>query len=195
MRKKLREAAGVTMVEMLAAVAILMLLGMMLNTGLQMALNSYRNIIAKSEVELLLSTAMDALADDLRFARNVEQPTVYSTDDVPFTYTSDSFAGTIHLERRIDEDNEGQIMAHVVGSTGLRFLSTGVYGAKGADGKRAYQVTEMKITPKINAVTKEVTFTIELKVQATADPTINASGTMTVRCLNPYTPSAGAGGG
>ena len=37
MRRKLKETAGLTLVEMLAAVAVLILLGMMLITGMQMA--------------------------------------------------------------------------------------------------------------------------------------------------------------
>ena len=66
MRRKLRAEKGVTLVEMLACAVILVLLGLMLNTGIQVAARSYHAITAKAETQLLLSTITDALADDLR---------------------------------------------------------------------------------------------------------------------------------
>ena len=47
MRKKLSRSEGLTLVEMLAAVVILVLLGLILNAGLHMALNSYRTMCAQ----------------------------------------------------------------------------------------------------------------------------------------------------
>ena len=166
---------------MLAATAILLLLAMMLSTGLQMTLDCYQKITAQSEVELLLSTAMDALTDDLRYAWNVKGGGNATNATVNFTYSSDSYGDNTQL----DLDGNYQIIANDV----MQVLSTGAYGAEGADGKRAYQVTEMKITPKGDketlAESKEVTFEIHLKVEATADPSINAEATVNVRCLNP----------
>lgn len=175
MRKKINSEAGFSLVEMLAAVAVLILLGLMLNTGLQMALNSYRTVIAQSEAELLLSTAVDALADDLRYARDVNGS---GTD---FTYTSGTFGENTKLKLGDkNTSNEGQIVVYVNGSNKPKlFLSTGAYGAKGADGKRAYKVMGLEITPNDNN-----TFTIKLKV-ATADEKIIADTSVTVRCLNP----------
>lgn len=195
MKKKLNEKAGFTLVEMLAATVILILLTMMLGTGLNMTMNSYRKIIAQSEVDLLLSTTMDALADDLRFAQDVEE--FDDTDDhvsyVPFTYVSDSFKGKIHLEL---DGETGQIMARNTdlefGDTidGKIFLSTGAYGVGEPDKERAYRVSVMRITPDIyvdsDTNTKTGIFTIHLEVQATADPSITAEGEITVRCLNKY---------
>lgn len=71
MRRKLAGHEGLTLVELLAAVVILILLGLILNAGLQMAMTSYRAMIAQSETELLLSTLADILADDLRYAEDV----------------------------------------------------------------------------------------------------------------------------
>lgn len=172
MREKLKREDGLTLVEMLAAVVILILLGLLLNTGLQMAVRTYRIITAQSEVELLLSTAMDALIDDLRYARDV------SGSGTGFTYTSDSFGENTSLAINSD----GQIVAKV-GDDEKRFLATGTYGLNGA-----YRVAEMKIHSIVAAdPDTEVTFTIELKVETT-DKTISAKtpdGGVTVRCLNP----------
>ena len=174
MRKKLSSGSGLTLVEMLAAVVILILLGLLLNTGLQMAMSTYRAIVAQSEVELLLSTAVDALADDLRYARDV------SGSGGSFTYTSDSFGANTDLTL----DN-GQIMAN-----GMRVLPSGAYGLNGA-----YQV---KATGAAGIVTWDETggtFTIELRVETT-DGKISAetpADGVIIRCLNPKKDEAGGG--
>ena len=64
MRKKLDSSGGFTLVEMLCAVAILTLLCLMLGTGMQAAMETYREITAESETQLLLNTLVDANADD-----------------------------------------------------------------------------------------------------------------------------------
>ena len=51
MRRKLADESGFTLVELLAAVVILMLLGLILNSGLQMAVHSYQTMTAQSETE------------------------------------------------------------------------------------------------------------------------------------------------
>ena len=68
MRRKLAGQGGLTLVEVLAAAVILVLLGLIVNAGMQMALSSYRAMVAQSETGLLLSTLADTLADDLRYA-------------------------------------------------------------------------------------------------------------------------------
>lgn len=173
MRKKLNSESGLTLVEMLAAVVILILLGLLLNTGLQMAMSTYRTIVAQSEVELLLSTAVDAISDDLRYARDVAED---GADG--FTYTSDSFGA----DTALDLNSDGQIVAKV-GEEEKRLLSTGAYGLNGA-----YQVKKTADdTEIVNWDEAAGTFTIKLRVQ-TKDGKIGvetpAEG-VTVRCLNP----------
>lgn len=207
MKKKLNQQAGLTLIEMLVATAILILLTMMLGTGLSMTVNSYRKVVAQSEVDLLLSTAMDALADDLRFARDIKDdgglddsaPDDDSDSDAvdyvsyaPFTYTSDSFVGMTHLELIKGSAGSLQIMAteidpesHARGES-KRFLSTGAYGGKPDKGTYAYEVTRMEITHDTEENAGKVTnyFTIDLEVQALADRDIKASGKVKIRCLN-----------
>ena len=67
-RKKLKDIGGLTMVEMLCAVIILVLLVLMMNTGMHMAVRNYYSLTSESETELLLSSLTDALADKLRYA-------------------------------------------------------------------------------------------------------------------------------
>lgn len=176
MRKKLNSESGLTLVEMLCAVVILILLGLLLNTGLQMAVHSYRSLTALSEAELLLSTAVDAIADDLRYARNV-------TDGAGVTYDSDSYGKGVRLDV---DPADGQIKAYQgAAGDGMRVLPTGAYGAGGA-----YVVDGMKIAippDAPDAPADEITFTIELTVKS-KDGNVLAKtpdGGVGVRCLNP----------
>ena len=68
MRKKLKDADGLTMIEMLCAVVILVLLVLMMNTGMHMAVRNYYSLTSESETELLLNSLTDTLADKLRYA-------------------------------------------------------------------------------------------------------------------------------
>lgn len=181
MRRKRESCQGFTLVEMLAAAVILILLGLMLNTGIQMAMRTYRSLVAHSELELLVSTAVDALADDLRYAQNV------SGTDENFSYTSDSFGADTRFSIDSNEDSPswGQILAN-----GKRVLSTGAYGLE-----RAYQVEDLSVVPAVDGTSGEITFTIKLTV-TTRDGSISVSTPaegVNVRCLNrnPVDPPAG----
>lgn len=201
MRKKLKEEAGLTVVEMLAATAVLTLLALMLSTGLQMVMSSYRTMIAQSETELLLSNAVNTLAGDLRYAWNVQGndgAEIRYSDDTQyapgFTYNSGFYGENAFLE----VDDRGQIMAkspqkNVDGSIKTdgagnviyrtyQVLSTGAYGRN--DNYRQYAVTNMTIKLNKPAGSDEITFTIYLKVE-TDDQKNSADTTVTVRCLNP----------
>lgn len=168
MRRKLKEAAGLTLVEMLAAVAVLILLGLILNTGMQMAVGSYRTMIARSEVELLLSTLADALGDDLRYAQEVET----DADGKLKTY----------------QDASGDTVGLVIGPDGQAYAGDKRVLPPGAYGRGAYAVKTMDIS----FAEADSCFTVELKVgQKTGE--ISDERTFTVRCLNPYggTPEEG----
>lgn len=168
MKRKLRSEGGLTLVELLCTVVILMLLGLMLNTGLQMAMRSYQDMTAQSEVQMLLSTLSDALADDLRYATDVD------TDDAGNlkTYSSDSYGSSSSLT--IDN---GQVMAN-----GKRVLPAGAYG------NGAYKLADDDKDGNGCADGLEITyadglFKVKLKVEQT-NGTVSAGTEFTVRCLN-----------
>lgn len=183
MRKKLRDQGGVSLVEMLCATIILVLLGLLLNTGLQLAVKSYREIIAESETQLLLSTAIDTLADDLRYARDVET----EADNSLKSYRSDSY-GTNAVFSVVD----GQLMAGppAADSTALKkVLPPAAYGKNGG-GLVDYELSGLSITYL------DQKFVIKLKVTARGLTYITAETPeegVTVRCLNPEKPAEGEG--
>ena len=160
------------MVEMLASTVVLMLLALLLNTGLQMTMNTYQTAIANSETELLLSTVVNALTDELRYARNVTT----TGDGKLDTYTSYSFGENTKLEIAGPTNQlSGQIIATSNSfNDPQQVLSTGAYGKDNSYKK--YKVTEMDIECSGS------TFIITLTV---TDGKISAGTTVTVRCLNP----------
>lgn len=178
MRKKLNSEAGLTVVEMLAATVILILLALILNTGLEMVARSYQTVIARNEVELLLSSALDAVAGELRYARETDS----SGGSGFFTYDSDSYGEGVSLGIG---DAAGKYPGQIVakkGSDEFALLPTGTYGHTKNGNERSYRMT-MGITP-VYSGTNRVSFTINLKV---TDGTRSAEtpGGVTVRCLNP----------
>lgn len=164
MREKLRDEQGLTLVELLCTVAILILLGLVLNTGLQMAMRSYQDMTAQSEVQMLLSTLSDALADDLRYATDVHT----DADGKLQSYSSDSY-GIASL--KIDSSN-GQVMAN-----GKRVLPAGAYG------NGAYRAAPRDGSDDLDVTYDNGFFKVKLKVEQT-NGTVSAMTEFTVRCLN-----------
>lgn len=158
MRRKLREESGLTLVEMLCAAAVLILLGLMLNTGMQMAVRSYRTMIARSETQLLLFTLADALSDDLRYAQEVET----GAGEELLSY-QDASGGTVSLS---------------VGTDGQAYAGDKRVLPPGAYGKGAYEVQEMDIRFDGDC------FAVTLKV-GQREGEVSAETALTVRCLNP----------
>ena len=176
MRKKLAEKSGVSLVEMLCATIILILLGLLLNTGLQLSLKSYRELRAESETQLLLATAIDALADDLRYARRVET----DADGALKSYHSDSYGKDTAIT--VDDETD-QLLA-----AGKRVLPPGAYG------KGAYHIQGLEITYDKDTLL----FTVKLEVTAPGSTGAGAKTpeeVVTIRCLNPaMTAPEGEGG-
>lgn len=160
MKEKLQDSGGLTLVETLCAIAIMVLLGLMIDTGVHLAVKSCQDITAQSEAELLLSTLSGVLADDLRYAQKV---TVKPGSNELYSYnkSAQDGGGTVSLDLQ-----EGQLYTN-----GRRLLPAGAYGLG------AYQIAEMYITYK------DGLFEIELEVKQ-ADGGISARTHFAVRCLN-----------
>ena len=197
--RKIKSETGLTVVEMLAAVLVLVLLSLMLGTGLNMVMHAYETVVAQSEVELLLSTAVDAIADDLRYAWNVKPDS--SLGKTNFTYSSDSYGDRDKKNKEYEvwlDVVDDKIVARINGKADQQVLSinAGAYGS--SKSYKEYSVDDMYIDYK----QAENTFTIHLKVTdgsgITActpkfeNQTAEGAG-ITVRCLNPALPSTTGG--
>lgn len=164
MKKKLKDNGGLTLVEMLCVIPILMLLCLLANTGFNMAVDSLRERTAGSETQLLLSSLSNALADKLRYC----------------VVTEDTSGGTNWSIGEV-EVTDGKV---TVG--GKKLLFDGAYGNDGTYGADTRYTVE---TAEVTAATggPRPIFTVKLKVRGTPEVTkhIEAETTFTVRCLNP----------
>jgi len=83
MKKKLRSTQGFTLMETLASLVILALMGSLLGGGISSSVRIYRQSTALSESDTLSSTLFEAISDELRFATDIT-----TADGNLDTYTS-----------------------------------------------------------------------------------------------------------
>lgn len=158
LRRKLKARRGLTLVEMVAATAVLALLALMLHTGLFMAQNSYRQMMGESERQLLVSTLSDLLANELRYARDI------STDENGLQhYTSVNYGRNTTLAL----NDKGQLEANQ-----RLMLSAGAYG------NGTYRIADYSIEYEYDTGLFQVRFTIAGGGDGTNETKF------TVRCLN-----------
>ncbi len=181
MTRKWKDSRGLTLVEMLCAVAILVLLGLLINTGLQLAVHSYQDITAQEELELLAASLSDALADDLRYAKFPD-----TDDDGNLkNYHSERYnGGKLHTVLSIGTGGEnggkdkGQLYAN-----DYRVLPSGAYGSGGA-----YVIGKNDGTPGLTITYDKDArlFKVDLTVKQ-AEGELFAEAHLTVRRLSPDT--------
>ncbi len=83
--QKLRSRRGMTLAELLAALAVFAILSAALAVGVTAAWKVYRKAVVASEARTLQSTLVQALGDELRFAQNIR------TDGAAVRFDSDTF--------------------------------------------------------------------------------------------------------
>lgn len=96
MKKKLRSSRGMTLTEVVMALAIVALLGVALTTGINGAVKVYRDATRLYEAETLCGTILTYLEDEYRFGRNIQSDG---------TFDSQAFGNSITPEI----DTNGQI--------------------------------------------------------------------------------------
>ena len=70
-RKKLKSKAGFTMAEMLVAILILLMASSIMVAGIPAAKNAYEGVVEVSNAELLLSTTISTLRNELGTAKDL----------------------------------------------------------------------------------------------------------------------------
>ncbi len=163
MRKKLKDSGGLTLVEMLCAVLILILLSLMLNTGLHMAVNSYQSITAESETQLLLCTLADAVSDELRYAHDITT----GADGSLISYNGVSFT--------LSDSNQLYLTDSEGGSK--RLLPPGAYR------HGTYALPALPEIKYVQVSEENHYFSVKLSVEDTQS-SISTDTELTVRCLN-----------
>ncbi|HCU08198.1 MAG TPA: hypothetical protein DF480_04420, partial [Clostridiales bacterium] len=89
-KKKRRRKSGFTLIEMLAAIVVMILITAALSVGIPATMNAYQEMKAVSESTVLLSTLSQSLTDELRYARDVK---LQSSDNLTLASFTSSIYG------------------------------------------------------------------------------------------------------
>lgn len=172
--RKIRDTGGLSMVEMLCVVVILVLLSLMMNSGMEMAIQNYHALTVESETELLLSSLTDALADRLRYAIVTENG---ASGLAPYTLSFSEENGMAidsgNALTGVTLDGEGRLMLN-----GKLLLPDGAYGERG------YQVEAVSGKPFVTYDPSANSFLISLIVKDDRTGILQETE-QTVRCLSP----------
>lgn len=150
--RKLRSRRGLTLTEMLVALAILGLVSGAIATGISSSLPVYQQSVALSESEVLTSTLAQALSDELRYARDIRTETG-SADLKNYTSTLYGAGAAIAV-------SDGKL---TVGGNPL--IGSGAYTSQKADVAITYVEPMFTITLTISQDTRTVR-TSEFSIRA-----------------------------
>ena len=108
LKQKLKSRAGFTLAETLLAVLILLLVSVIVATGMPAAKNAYEKVVVAANAQVLLSTTVNALQDELATAWDVRQEpdsiTYYSTNTGARSKIFKDSQGNIKIQEYIDMD-------------------------------------------------------------------------------------------
>ena len=100
-KNKIRTRKGFTLAEMLIAVLILLMVSGIVAAGIPAAKNAYEGVVVASNADILLSTTISALRNELGTARHIEK-----ADDTTLTY----FSSSRNTYSRLSVDAQNGIM-------------------------------------------------------------------------------------
>lgn len=190
MRHKLRDSQGLTLVEMLCATLILIMLALLIGSGTHMATDNYRRMVLRSEMEILRSNLCDALADELRYASDIE----VGADGALTSYRSGRYGEKTSLGvQTASGKRKGMVTASntAVGEDPFLVVSSGSYGGETWAGG----VDELKITYASGIFTVKLKLR-EMRMDGDDNREFVTNGLellledTSVRCLNPKPPLA-----
>ena len=121
--RKLRNRSGFTLAEMMMTVLILLLVSLIVATGMPAAKNAYTKVVLSSNAQVLLSTTVDSLRDELGTAWNIEK-----VDTTKLKYFS---ANTGNVRELSVDENKDIVVQDYVTATDL------LVGNKASDEPRA----------------------------------------------------------
>ena len=145
--RKLKNTAGFTLAEMLLTVVILLLASGVVATGMPAAVNAYRNAIDAANAQVLLSTTVNALRDELSTARDVQ----VSGKTITYTGTDTGSRSTIDLS-----SSPFTIQEYVGQSTSYEFLEGDTLQAPPASSHPLVPEAMAKTTKNGSLMTVEV---------------------------------------
>ena len=140
--RKLGSAGGFTLSETLIAVLILLMVVSIVGGAIPAASNSYIKAVDAANAQVLLSTAMTVLRDELN---NAEDITVSATDHKTITYRSGE---TGRMAKIFPETKDG-----------IETITVSAYGVENADGTVTYPANGIRQLVTRKAATKNLSIT------------------------------------
>ena len=122
-RKKLKSKRGFTLGETLLAVLILLMVSTIVASGIPSAKNAYEKVVLASNAEVLLSTTISSLRNELSTAKNIviDGTTITYFNETrgstSMIYLNANSPNTIMLQRYVETDGLG------INSTPVRLVS------------------------------------------------------------------------
>ena len=129
MRRKLCAKRGMTLMEVLCAIAVMGLLTAAIAFALPATAATYQSLTSGAEAAVLCSTLSEAVAQELRFAANIKSPSgSFAADGGPFVYDSQRFGPGVELTL-CDMDGVVCVAAQSAADAAVVYplISTGAY--------------------------------------------------------------------
>ena len=143
-RRKLRQRRGATLSELLVALAVMGLATLAVTVGTTSGLKVYRQSVALSDAQTLMSTLSQAIMDDLRFATEI-------TADGSGTVTSYASANYGLTARLVQDKETGRLTVN-----GHELVGSGAYAGLQADADLAWDEDEGVVTVTLSIHQGEV---------------------------------------
>lgn len=105
---KNKKTAGLTLVEMLCCVVIMLLVSIGMVNGVSLAVRNYQSSLMASESQLLCSTISSLVTDELRYAGAVDW------EKKPIQFTSPSYGPCV-----FGQNDENQVTLNTVSEAGI----------------------------------------------------------------------------
>ncbi len=162
---KIKTKQGMSIVELLSAIAVMLLVSVVLVTGVRLGVKAYTKSVSMSEAQVLCSTLTTIVSDDLRYAG-----TVYPNS------TADDGTTVLKLfvhgkgEGYYKSDDDGQVVFHRDTEGDAKLLGKGSYPY----GLKAEVTVKLK---------DDNTFTAEVKVTSKSDNVLSQN-TFEVKPVN-----------
>lgn len=126
--KKLKSKAGLTLMEMMAALLVMVLLVMGMGTGMDAGMRVYRDSQFETDSAALADILNTSMSDLLRYAQDVKKSTA-TPDGIEFVFTNAEFGVLDGYFQMSDQENsKGTVqLKNLKDSSALELVNAGAY--------------------------------------------------------------------
>lgn len=182
LRRKLNTSSGFTLAEALVAILILLMVSSVVASGIPAARNAYEKVVLASNAEVLLSTTISSLRNELGTASTA---TVDKDDETTITYFNPSINATSKISLNSESATGGNDPAGVIMYQRYAGVSSGIQEKEGTVTRL---VSEQASTQRLYATYDSakiedgiITFTNLTVHQASKDGNSNIKSNLTSR--------------